>query len=70
VEVLKKNILNKLALMGRSPGLRSAVPAGLNWKWTHAGSFQAANINIYKGCADELGKGDGNLSEVKTRSRT
>ena len=28
VGVLKKNIPNKLALMGRSPGLSSAVPTG------------------------------------------
>jgi translation initiation factor IF-1 len=26
--------------------------------------------NFYKGCAEEPGNGDGNLSDVKTRSRT
>jgi hypothetical protein len=30
VGVSTKNILNKLALMGRSPGLSSGVPAGLS----------------------------------------
>jgi hypothetical protein len=30
VGIWTKNILNKLALMGRSPGLSSAVPAGLS----------------------------------------